>query len=504
MIRTRGRKILGDVFERKGRTLLVSAAIFIGVLGTIALFSMSDIIISQLREDIKEDELSMLSVFLSVNVGEQLDNQLYLEQLGELPGVTEVIGSTFGGQVVGYFKLSEEDEEFEQGELISYSTPLDQMPIEPMRLIDGAYPQEGANELAIEQRMAEEYDLRVGDQLFFRVLSPSRDESFGDEIGTIEAWTISGVVFHAYTFSPNQSMYFASVADANYLSATPGFSTFSARFVDFPTAEDQQDAFATYIADETPYRPDFIQAQDPAANDLITGAQTLASTMSFLALLALLVSGFLVINVISSIVVEQKRQIGVMKSMGASRFDNFVIYAGIAFVYGLIAVIPAVILGIPAGNAASHALAPELNTVVDGFKISPGSVVLGILVGLLIPVLASLIPVYFGTRVQILDAMTDLGIDANYGSGPIARLINILPVPITVRQGFSNVSLKKSRLVFTVITLAIAAGAFMGIFAVFSSLTGGISMPAASRWAGRSRPRWWTRPGATWTAATAR
>jgi putative ABC transport system permease protein len=164
-----------------------------------------------------------------------------------------------------------------------------------------------------------------------------------------------------------------------------------------------------------------------------------------------------------------------MKSMGASRYDNFVIYAGIAFVYGLIAVIPAVILGIPAGNAASHALAPELNTVIDGFKISPGSIILGILVGLLIPVLSSLIPVYFGTRVQILDAMTDLGIDANYGSGPIARLINILPVPITVRQGFSNVSLKKSRLVFTVITLAIAAGAFMGIFAVFSSLTGGIN-----------------------------
>ena len=55
-------------------------------------------------------------------------------------------------------------------------------------------------------------------------------------------------------------------------------------------------------------------------------------------------------------------------------------------------------------------------------------------------------------------------------------LIGVLPIPITVRQGLSNVSLKKSRLVFTVITLAIAAGAFMGIFAVFSSLTEGIGI----------------------------
>jgi len=40
MFGTRVRKIKRDVMARKGRTALVSIAIFIGVTGTIALFSM--------------------------------------------------------------------------------------------------------------------------------------------------------------------------------------------------------------------------------------------------------------------------------------------------------------------------------------------------------------------------------------------------------------------------------------------------------------------------------
>ena len=72
-IRTRARKILRDVWARKGRTALVSTAIFIGVVGTIALFSMSDILITQLETDIKQEELSMLQVSVTVEEGARLD-----------------------------------------------------------------------------------------------------------------------------------------------------------------------------------------------------------------------------------------------------------------------------------------------------------------------------------------------------------------------------------------------------------------------------------------------
>ena len=57
MFRSRWRKIFRDVWARKTRTAMASAAIFIGVLGVVALTSMGDLLLSQLKGDIKEEEL---------------------------------------------------------------------------------------------------------------------------------------------------------------------------------------------------------------------------------------------------------------------------------------------------------------------------------------------------------------------------------------------------------------------------------------------------------------
>jgi len=486
MFRTRVRKIVRDVMARKGRTALVSIAIFIGVTGTIALFSMRDILIGQLNEDIKQDELMMAQVAVIPQEGVQPDNIATLKMLEGQLGVTEVQAGMEDRPV--YFKTSEDAADFEDGYAQAYvvlnqdgtqllDAPFDtEAKIEPYRLLEGgAWPAAGANELLIERRMADEYKLAVGDTLYMRVLSPSHDPERSGETGTVEAWKISGIVFDPYGTFSTSSIYMR-FDDGMYLAGLGGFNDIWLRFTDYGVAEDRIDTVVDNIARQTAYSPAFVESEDPAQSSLVTGAELIANLMSFLALIALIVSGFLVINVISSLVNEQKRQIGVMKSIGASRWDNFFIYSGIAFAYGVIGVTFGVIVGIPAGNAAAHGLAPQVNTYIEGFRTSPDAIITGILVGLLVPILASLIPVFNGTRVQILDAMTDLGIDANYGTGLMARIIGRLPVPITVRQGLSNVSLKKGRLTFTVITLAVAVGAFMGIFALFESLTGGIQI----------------------------
>jgi ABC-type antimicrobial peptide transport system permease subunit len=528
MIKTRIRKILRDVWARKGRTLLVSAAIFIGVAGTIALFSMSDIIVSQLEEDIKEEELAMAQMAITGNPDIQLNNALYLQILQnhpELPGITSVMGGMEDNPVS--FKVQPGDEDFEDATLQAYAIwngdpdnpqliPVfgkedDQeytAPIEPLRLLEGSYPTDdpAQKEIAVEKRMADKFDLSVGQTIYFRPVSASAgpmgsagsasdDSPDGSDDATagdgLDAWTISGIVFDAYALTPDSGVY-TTLDKANYLAGRTGFDNIWVRFNTFSIAEDEYDTLQRIVstlgneenrvkgidqdADSQPYTIVFSELQDPKNSPLIMQAQQISNLMGALALMALIVSGFLVVNVITSLVVEQRRQIGVMKSIGATRLDNFLIYSGIAFAYGVIGVIPGVLVGIPGGDAAADALAPELNTLLgEGFNYSPFSILLGVVIGLLVPVIASIIPVFNGTRVQILDAMTDLGIDANYGSGPIAKLIERLPIPITIRQGLSNVSLKKSRLAFTVLTLAIAAGAFMGIFAIFESFTGGIS-----------------------------
>ncbi len=483
MFKTRMRKIISDVWARKGRTALVSIAIFIGVTGTIALFSMSDIIVSQLREDIQEDELAMAQIFVGPEPDNRLDTQAMLTAINDYTGVTEMMAG-FGGTTV-YFKTDPDAEDFEEGfgtgvltlsedgsALVNAPFEAD-MPMQPVRLVEGDYPSDPATEIVIEQRMAEAYGLSVGDQLYFRILSPSRIEGENGVTGTVEGFTITGVILDPYAFSPSE-VFYTSAETMRYITNLDGINTIWLRFVDFETANNDIDGILSLIATDTAYEPQFSQLEDPAQNALITQAQLISSLMGFLAVTSLVVSGFLVINVISSLVVEQKRQIGVMKSMGATRGDNFFIYSGIALAYGIIGVVPGVIVGIPLGYFLAEQLSTQVNTILDGFQLSPFSIALGVGIGLAVPVLASIIPVFNGTRVSILDAMTDLGIGAKYGNGPLARLIRALPLSPTIRQGLSNVSMKKSRVAFTVITLAVAVGTFMGIFAIFESLTSGI------------------------------
>ena len=409
MVRTRGRKILRDIWSRKVRTLLVSISIFIGVFGTVTLFTMGDLLVHQLRQDLDQDRLAMVRVYFRLPPGAEPDNAALLATLRSQDHITTVEGQAV--YPISWHKPGETV--FQSSSVFAYSEPFSDIQLEPMRLVKGEFPQAGQKQIAVERRFADKYGLKVGDAITVRVLSRSAGE--GTAVPE-ETWTISGTVFFPYGYSgftppvPAESV-FATYEDAQYLAGFKGLSSVYARFAAFVNAEEGSNAFVETIAETTPYIPVFSFVEDPADNSQIGFAQTMGGVMASLGLLALIVSGFLVFNVLTAIVAEQRQQIGIMKT-----------------------------------------------------------IVLGIVVGLAIPVLASLIPVLNGTRVKITEAITDLGIATSYGNTPLARFIARLPVPITVRQGISNVARKKGRTAFTALTLVVAAGAFMGVYAVFGSI----------------------------------
>ncbi len=415
MQKTRRRKILGDVQSRKGRTALVSLSIFIGVLGVVALFSMGDILVSRLKEDIQQDKLAMIKVGLapSGDGAVTMENSDILDLIQSQPGV-EIVEGQIMSQL--YFQKSGADD-FEQGILIGYSSPMGDLQLEPLQLTKGAYPVAGSKQLAVDRRMADNYNLKVGDTLGLRMVSQA---GTGDTI-PVEEWTISGIVFQPYALATDNgdmsTAVFATLEDTQYISGIQSLNGLYIRYTDFSAAEGDSAHLTSLISTQTPFIPASLFIFDPAANEQVTGAENTSSVLGILGIVALVVSGFLVVNVIGSIVVEQKRQIGVMKALGASAWDNFVMYAGIALTYGVIGVVPGVLLGIPLGYLAAKGMASTMGTVVDKFTISPSAIILGIVIGLGVPVAAALVPVLSGTRVKILDAMTDLGIDSGYGRG---------------------------------------------------------------------------------------
>jgi putative ABC transport system permease protein len=468
MFRSRTRKILRDVWTRKGRTLLVAIAIFIGVLGVVTLISAGDLMVMQLNKDLQQDKLGMLRAFVTVPKGETLDNAAYLQSLLEVPGVTEVQGNVVAPIS---WKLPGEAE-FSEGAIRTFSLPLDAVKLEPPRLLSGGrFPADSSKEVAIEIRMAEKYHLKVGDPIVFRILGGADGEPNAEE-----TWSISGILFHPYTFFgfngpvPNDVSVYANYDQARYIGGFTGFNSIYARYGDYQASVRGSEQFLSAIGEKTPYIVVFNYTEDPKDNIFIRITKQYTSLISMLAMVAMLVSGFLVANVISAIVLEQNRQIGVMKSLGATRWDNFLIYSGIAFIYGLIGLIPGVLVGIPLAFQLGKYLAGFANSRIDSFSISPTGVLVGIAMGIIVPVLAALIPVINGTKVTILQAMTDLGISTRYGAGRTARMINALHLPINLRQALSNIMQRKGRLAMTVITLTLAVASFMGVYAVFDSL----------------------------------
>jgi putative ABC transport system permease protein len=465
MIRTRGRKILRDILSRKGRTVLVAAAILIGVFGVVTLVSVNDLIVSQLHKDIKPQDLPMTRLYVTVpNASVQIDNTAVLATIGRLPGVTHVEGQA----VYSVSWKTPGENLYLRAMLLSYSAPFGSGQFEPVRLLKGAFPQPGQHEIAVEKRFADKNGVTVGDSLEFRPLGSGEAP---------QEWRISGIVFHPYfvlngnSDVPAEDKIFALYDDAQQIAGFAGYNVLAVRYTDYPTAEAGVDALKETVATETPYIPLWNWTEDPQEYYLFKVVTSVTNVLNMLALIAMIVSGFLVANVINTVVTEQRQQIGILKSIGATRWDIFVIYAGVALVYGIIGLIPGAILGVLAGGVMAEKLSSLALTLIDSFRVSPLGVLLGIALGVLIPVLAALLPVFNATRVSIRSAVTDLGISSTWGRSWFSRVIGSLPLPIHMRQALRNVAQKRTRLALTGLTLMLAAAAFMGVFAMFSSLS---------------------------------
>lgn len=448
MIRTHLRKVLGDLRKYRSRTALVSTSIFIGVLGTVSLFSMGDIIVRQLEQDIKPDRIAMLTVSLRAVDIETIENPTHLDVLQATPQLTIL-------QAYADYEIDLRLDAADVPVLIrAYSNTLSDLKIEPVRLLDGDYPDSG--EVAITQAFAHEHDLAIGSTLTI----DERD------------WPISGIVFPSY-YRPQPGRrvsVFTNWADLQVLTNRRDFTGLQARFTSYAAAEDYADSFVQTLVQQTPYIPIAKRLTDPAENEMIEEARTNGNVLGMLAMIALLVSGFLVANVISSLLTEQRSQLGIMKTLGGSRVDLFGIYLGIAACYGLLGIIPGILLGIPLGSLAANQLSGTLGTYLDGFGISPISILYGVVLGLVVPMAAAVFPIWRSTRMPILKAITNRGIETTYGAGFVARFIARLPLLPTMRQSLNNLNRKKVRLAFTVVTMTVAVAAFMGIFAVLDSV----------------------------------
>ncbi|HUT20427.1 MAG TPA: ABC transporter permease [Anaerolineae bacterium] len=200
----------------------------------------------------------------------------------------------------------------------------------------------------------------------------------------------------------------------------------------------------------------------------------LLSVLVILGVLVVFLSGSLIANTMSALLNQHTRQVGVMKLVGARRRQIGGMYVALILSFGGIALIASVPLGSWGAYALSRFVARIMNFQVQGFRIIPAAVVLQVVIALLVPPAAGLLPVLRGSRVTVRQALSSTGLaGASSRTGWLDRALTRLrgvsrPTLISIRNTFRH----KGRLALTLFTLTLGGAVFIAVFNAQVALNG--------------------------------
>ena len=207
--------------------------------------------------------------------------------------------------------------------------------------------------------------------------------------------------------------------------------------------------------------------------------QAILLLMGSLGVLSLFLSVFLVVNTVSALLTQQKRQIAVMKAIGGGSPQILGMYLVMVISYGILALLIAIPLGAVGARTLSQLLATMFNFNLPQIEIPLQTILIQVVIGLVLPVLASLYPFLSSLRISAAEAMSVYIMGkGRFGknwidqmlSGPnlwFMQKISIRPILLSVRNTFRS----KGRLTLTLITLTLASATFISVFNVRASLS---------------------------------
>ena len=193
--------------------------------------------------------------------------------------------------------------------------------------------------------------------------------------------------------------------------------------------------------------------------------------------LSMFLSAMLVINVISALIVQQEKQIGIMKAVGARSWQIIVLYFGMVFFLGLVACLIAIPFSYLGANALAAFVAELLNFNPPKVEFTPQALLFQFGVGLLVPVFAAAPVILNGTQVSPAKVLSEYGISQVWGGAGLVDAI-LRRFPLLTRDlllALRNPFRKRGRLILSLITLTFAGAVFMAIVNLQSSLNAALN-----------------------------
>ena len=388
-MRPRWRKVFLDLIENKARTLLVVLSIAVGVF-SIGVIAGAYVIISH---DMSASYAANHPANIELRMADFNDD--VLNSVRNMPG----IGNAEGRRVFSIRARPVNSSAWTVIDLIAFNDFASNQ-------VDLLTPLAGntnssKRQVVLEKDALTQLNVKVGDQLVFEL--PDGTTKTMPVVGAVEDPTTGAGDFLAPPFG-----YISMTTLENF--QEPDLYN---RIYATVSQNQDDDAYISEIAGEV--KDKLVRAGFPVDRTLTskTHEHPLASTVNAilgilmaLGVLIVFLSSSLIANTLNALLNQHLRYIGVMKLVGGRNRQILIMYLALIVSFGILALLIAVPLGGQGAYALSTFIANELRFNLLGYRIVPIVLAIQIAIGILVPLVAGLVPVMNGSKVTVLKAIS--------------------------------------------------------------------------------------------------
>ncbi|MFN8413889.1 MAG: FtsX-like permease family protein [Anaerolineales bacterium] len=453
MISSRWKKVWADFWSNRGRTFLTIATIAVGAFA-VGFNSNMGLYMNQ----------SMDADYLSANPSEA---QVYTSPLNDdqvkiarsVPGVDAVEGfSNVSARIV------RPDGTFVSINLTALEDPskLTLNLLKPAKGETGI-PKYGSKETIIDAS-ALSMGYKPGDTILVELSNGKRRE-------LKLAGYIHDVTGFPYNLA-NQVNAYVTPDTLEWLGGSRDYNMLAVSVKDQPTDQAHVTEIAQAVGDrmkDTGAEVYFVSVYQPGHHFAYSITQGVFFVLIVLGYLTVFLSGFLIVNTITALMTQQTRQIGIMKATGGGTSQIFGMYMVLILGFGIGSLLIAVPLANAVAKSIGGGMATWLNFYTSPYQGYTSTLVQQIIVAIVVPLIAAIVPIYNSVRVTVREALSDYGLGGN--ARPKADSVNenstLIPRPIQI--SLRNTFRRKARLTITLFTLVLGGAVFIAVYNLWAS-----------------------------------
>ncbi len=463
MYSTRWRKVLRDLWGDKPRTLLVVLAIAIGIVGVGAILNSYSVLIREMDRNYMDTNPASAVLYM-----EGVDDAL-VQSIEARPEIAQAEARRL---VVARYQMGTNSW---ISIILFVIDDFDDLRVSTFTSERGDW-NPAADEILIDRAALQLSEKDVGDVVLIKApgVTPQSLTITGitHDPGQAPAW-MEGLVY-GYITTDGLAL----------LGEAPVFNELRVVMADTSMDQEVNRLAAKNLRDELEvdgYTVSRINVSVPGEHPHNSQMMTLLFILQTFGVLALLLSGILVTTMISALIEQQMRQIGVMKTVGARRNQIAGIYLTAVTILGLLALTIGIPLGTWAGRAYADFAASTLNFNISSYRVDAWVYLVQVAAALLIPIIGAAFPVYKGSRITVREAISNLNANT-IGTRPIDALLGrVQGLDRTLLLSLRNTFRRQGRLALALISLAVGGAVFMVALNVGASWNTTIEAEFASR-----------------------